>query len=100
MTKEDFQKDFLSFVQNKGFIWGPFPELYGGLSGFYNYGPLGKLLKNKIENSVRRIFQSHGMFELEAPTILPDIVWKASGHLDTFKDPIIEDESGAKFRAD
>jgi glycyl-tRNA synthetase len=97
---KDFMKDFQSFIQNKGFIWGPFPELYGGFSGFYNYGPLGKLLKNKVENSVRRIFQSHGLWELESPTILPDIVWKASGHLDTFSDPIIEDEKGHKFRAD
>lgn len=88
--KEEFIKDFLSFVQNKGFIWGPDPEIYGGFSGFYTYGPLGKLLKNKIENNVKKVFQSHGLWELESPIILPDIVWKASGHLETFSDRTIK----------
>ncbi|MDP6641951.1 MAG: glycine--tRNA ligase [Candidatus Nanoarchaeia archaeon] len=97
----DFLKDFISFVVEKGFIWGPEPEIYGGMAGFYTYGPLGKLLKNKVENSVRSIFKSNDIWELEGPTILPDIVWKASGHLDTFYDPIIEcSKCKAKFRAD
>ena len=43
------EKDFISFVQEAGFVWGPSPEIYGGLAGFYTYGPLGKLLKNKVE---------------------------------------------------
>ncbi|MDD5331286.1 MAG: glycine--tRNA ligase [Candidatus Nanoarchaeia archaeon] len=99
--KQEFLKELTSFIQNKGFIWGPEPELYEGMSGFYTYGPLGKLLKNKVENSVRRVFQSNGLWELEAPTILPDIVWEASGHLNTFKDRIIECEKcRAIFRAD
>ncbi len=93
--------DFMSFVQDKGFIWGPSPEIYGGVSGFYTYGPLGKLLKNKVENQVRRLFQSNNFWELECPIVLPDIVWKASGHLDTFKDPIIEcSKCKSAYRAD
>lgn len=95
------EKDFVSFVQDAGFIWGPSPEIYGGLAGFYTYGPLGKLLKNKVENSVREIFNANGLRELETPTILPDVVWKASGHLDTFKDRIIKcKKCKAVFRAD
>jgi len=98
-TKES--KDFISFVQESGLIWGPEPEIYGGLAGFYTYGPLGKLLKNKVENSVRRVFNSHGFREIEGPTILPDVVWKASGHLDTFKDRIIKcKKCDSTFRAD
>ena len=94
-------KDFFSFVQEAGLIWGPEPEIYGGLAGFYTYGPLGKLLKNKVENSVRRIFNSQGFRELEGPTILPDRVWKASGHLGTFSDRIITcSKCKAVFRAD
>jgi len=94
-------KEFISFVREAGFIWGPEPEIYGGLAGFYTYGPLGKLLKNKVENSVRKIFNSHGFRELEAPTVLPDIVWKASGHLDTFSDRTIKcSKCDAIFRAD
>ncbi len=94
-------KSFVSFVQEAGLIWGPEPEIYGGVAGFYSYGPLGKLLKNKVENSVRNVFNSNGLRELEGPTILPDIVWKASGHLETFKDRTIKcSKCKAVFRAD
>ena len=89
MDREAFLKEFTGWVQEKGFIWGPEPEIYGGLAGLYTYGPMGKLLKNKIENSVRKTFTSNEFWEIEAPTVLPDIVWKASGHLDTFKDPVM-----------
>jgi len=93
--------DFISFVQESGLIWGPEPEIYGGLAGFYTYGPLGKLLKNKVENSVRRVFNSHGFREVEGPTVLPDNVWKASGHLDTFMDRTIKcKKCDSTFRAD
>ncbi len=99
--EEDNKKEFSSFIQDKGLIWGPEPEIYGGLAGFHTYGPLGKLLKNKVENSVRRIFNVHGFRELEGPTVLPDIVWKASGHLETFKDRTIKcSKCNAVFRAD
>lgn len=101
MAKQDFLKEFLSWTQEKGFIWGPEPEIYGGVAGFYTYGPMGKLLKNKIENSVRKVFTSNSFWELEGPTVLPNIVWKASGHLDTFKDPVILcGKCNASFRAD
>ena len=98
-TKED--KVFLSFMNESGLIWGPEPEIYGGLAGFYTYGPIGKLLKNKVENSVRKIFNSNGFRELEGPTIMPDSVWKASGHLDTFMDRTIKCSiCNSIFRAD
>ncbi|MDP2908885.1 MAG: glycine--tRNA ligase [Nanoarchaeota archaeon] len=99
--REEFLKEFTSFLQDRGFIWGPSPEIYGGFAGFYTYGPMGKLLKNKIENTVRSIFQSNNFWELETPIVLPDIVWKASGHLDTFADRIIRcSKCKAVFRAD
>ena len=95
------EKDFTSFVQEAGLIWGPSPEIYGGVAGFYTYGPLGKLLKNKVENSVRRTFNQYGFREIEGPTVLPNEVWKASGHLDTFKDRTIKcKKCKAVFRAD
>ncbi len=90
MQNEQFLKDLNAFMQSKGFIYGPFPEIYNGVSGFYAYGPLGKLLKNKVENSVRSIFFSNGFRELECPTVIPDIVWEASGHLNTFTDQTVE----------
>jgi|TARA_B100002003_G_scaffold247778_1_gene280040 glycyl-tRNA synthetase len=94
-------KDFISFIVESGLVWGPEPEIYGGLSGFYTYGPLGKLLKNKVENSVRKVFNSNGFREIEGPTIMPDKVWKASGHLETFIDRIIKcSKCNKTFRAD
>ena len=90
MHNEQFLKDLNVFMQSKGFVYGPFPEIYGGVSGFFTYGPLGKLLKNKVESSVRSIFFSNGFRELECPTVVPDIVWEASGHLNTFIDKTIE----------
>ena len=101
MKNKEQEKEFVSFVQEAGLIWGPEPEIYGGLAGFYTYGPLGKLLKNKVENSIRRVFNSQGMREVEAPTVLPDSVWKASGHLDTFNDRTIKcTKCKSTFRAD
>ncbi len=95
------EKDFISFIQESGLIWGPSPEIYGGLAGFYTYGPIGKLLKNKLENSVRKTFTANGFREIEGPTIMPDIVWKASGHLDTFNDRIVKcKKCSSSFRAD
>lgn len=99
--KEETQKEFLSFIQEKGLIWGPSPEIYGGIAGFYTYGPLGKLLKNRIEDSIRKTFNSKGFREIEGPTVCPDVVWKASGHLDTFFDRTIKcSKCNAVFRAD
>jgi glycyl-tRNA synthetase len=95
------EKDFLSFLNESGLLWGPSPEIYGGLAGFYTYGPLGKLLKNKVENAVRSVFTQQNFKEIEGPTILPDTVWKASGHLDTFNDPIIyTKDKKENYRAD
>ncbi|MAG27178.1 glycine--tRNA ligase [Candidatus Pacearchaeota archaeon] len=104
-TSDEFEtgetKEFLSFVREGGLIWGPEPEIYGGMAGFYTYGPLGKLLKNKVENSVRRVFNTFGFRELEGPTVMPDNVWEASGHLKTFKDRIIKCKNcESVFRAD
>jgi hypothetical protein len=100
-VKPHDEKEFLSFITEHGLIWGPEPEIYGGLAGFFTYGPIGKLLKNKVEESVRKIFNANGLRELEGPTIMPDSVWKASGHLDTFKDRTIQcSKCESVFRAD
>ncbi len=100
-TKDFDEKAFLSFISESGLIWGPEPEIYGGLSGFYTYGPLGKLLKNRVENSVRTIFNHVNFREIEGPTVMPDRVWKASGHLGTFSDRIIAcSKCKAVFRPD
>ncbi|MFC2134823.1 glycine--tRNA ligase [Bacteroidota bacterium] len=87
---KDFLQELISFVQQKGFVWGPSPEIYGGLAGFYTYGPLGKMLKNNVENAIRDSFADNDFFEVECPTIMPAKVWEASGHLRGFTDSMVE----------
>ncbi|MBW3020683.1 glycine--tRNA ligase [Candidatus Woesearchaeota archaeon] len=93
-------KQLHAFIAEKGFIWGPAPEIYGGMAGFYEYGPLGKLLKNRVENAIRNVFEKHDFWEVECPTVMPAVVWKASGHLGGFTDPLIQDKDGGVYRVD
>ncbi len=97
---QDFMKELTAFCREKGFVWGPSPEIYGGLSGFYTYGPLGKLLKNNVEEQIRKTFQQNNFWEVECPTIQPATVWEASGHLGGFTDPLVKDVDGNVYRAD
>lgn len=90
MKIEDKIETFNSLIKRRGFIWGPSPEIYGGLAGFYSYGPAGMALKNNILSIFRRELRYFGFGEVECPTIMPEIVWKASGHLDRFIDPILK----------
>jgi glycyl-tRNA synthetase len=97
----EFLQDVVSFCQQKGFVWGPSPEIYGGLSGFYDYGPLGKLLKNNVEKVIKDTFQVNDFWEVECPTVMPAKVWEASGHLGNFTDPLIVcSKCKASFRVD
>ena len=92
----------MDLAVRRGFIWGPSPNIYhGGVSGFYDWGPLGKLLKNKVESIIRRGFSSESFWEVESPAIMPKIVWEASGHYSGFLDPIIKCmKCNAVYRAD
>lgn len=90
MTDKKFQAQFIAFLQQKGFVWGPEPEIYGGLAGFYTYAPMGKRVKNSVEDIIRDVFRRYGFWEVECPIVSPAVVWKASGHLEGFTDPLIE----------
>ena len=87
--KKEFLQELTSFMQSKGFVWGPTPEIYGGTAGFYTYGPLGKLLKNRVEEVIRKTLQTDEFFEVECPIVLEKKVWEASGHLSGFTDAMI-----------
>ncbi|MFX1377474.1 MAG: glycine--tRNA ligase [Promethearchaeota archaeon] len=101
MKIEDTIETFNSLVKRRGFIWGPSPEIYGGLAGFYSYGPAGMALKNNILNLFRQELRYFGFGEVECPTILPEIVWIASGHLERFIDPVINcNKCSTLYRAD
>lgn len=99
--KKDFQLELAKYLSEKDFVYGPEPELYSPVAGFYSYGLVGKAMKNKLENTIRMVFTINGFFEMEFPLITPEIIWKASGHLDGFNDPVIVcSKCKASFRAD
>jgi glycyl-tRNA synthetase len=76
--------------------------MYGGVSGFVTYGALGAKLKQKIEDKVREFFANKlGIMEMEGPIIAPSKVFEASGHVDNFKEPMVEClQCKKKVRAD
>ncbi len=85
----------------RGFLWPSF-EIYSGVSGFTDYGPLGATLKNNIMQKWRKQYTAgEGFYEIESPTVMPKEVLKASGHVDNFTDPMTKCEKcGEVFRAD
>jgi len=86
----EFRKALMGYVYQKGFVYGPSPEIYGGVAGFFDFGPVGKTLKNNIENAIRKKFNKFQFFEVECPIVTPKIVWEASGHLGGFSDPLVK----------
>src|SRR3989344_4965165 len=89
-------------ARRRGFFF-PASEIYGGFSGFYDYGTTGTLLKRKIESEWKRFFLglSPNFFEIETSNIMPEKVFKASGHLESFVDPVAKcRKCGTFHRAD
>ena len=88
-------------ARRRGFFWGSF-EIYGGVSGFIDLGPLGFGLKRAIEDMWREFFlRRHGFVEISTPIITPERVLEASGHVKNFKDPMTEcTNCHRRFRAD
>jgi glycyl-tRNA synthetase len=88
-------------AKRRGFFWSSF-EIYGGSGGFVTYGPLGTRLKQNVEAKLRDIFvKKIGIFEIESSIITPSKVFEASGHVDHFKEPLVECQNcNTRFRAD
>jgi glycyl-tRNA synthetase len=91
----------MNIAKKRGFLWSSF-EIYAGVAGFVDYGPLGAILKNKIIEKWRQYFVVRdGFYEIESPTIMPEEALKASGHVDHFTDPMTECKSCLEvYRAD
>jgi glycyl-tRNA synthetase len=103
-------ESIVSLCKRRAFIY-PASEIYGGIRGFWDYGPLGVLLKNNIRDWWWRAM-------VECPPLGPDgspveivgldsaiiqhpKVWKASGHVESFNDPMVDDrETKSRYRAD
>jgi len=88
-------------AKRRGLFW-PSYEIYGGLSGFVTFGPLGAVLKRRIEEKFRGFYiRPLGIFEIESSVILPSKIFEASGHVEHFKEPMVEcTKCKRKFRAD
>jgi glycyl-tRNA synthetase len=87
---QDIYDKILMLAKRRGFIYPSF-EIYGGVAGFYDYGPLGSQLKNNIENLWRRFFLlKDNCIEINTPTITLYEVLKASGHVDEFTDLTVD----------
>ena len=92
----------VSLCKRRGFIYQS-SEIYGGINGFWDYGPLGAELKRNVKelwwNTMTR--QRDDVVGLEATIIMSPQIWKASGHVDTFSDPMIDCKTcKGRFRAD
>ena len=101
MTEEHFKK-IISHSKEFGFIF-PSSEIYDGLSATYDYGQNGVELKNNIKKYWwRSMVQMHeNIVGIDAAIFMHPNTWKASGHIDAFNDPLIDNKDSKKrYRAD
>ncbi|HZL08117.1 MAG TPA: glycine--tRNA ligase [Candidatus Dormibacteraeota bacterium] len=102
MSKEVSLEDIVSLCKRRGFIYQG-SEIYGGLAGTWDYGPLGVALKRNIMNLWWKMFvdDRDDMLGVDAAILMNQKVWQASGHVDTFTDPLVEcSNCKSRFRAD
>lgn len=95
-------EDIVSLCKRRGFIYQG-SEIYGGLAGTWDYGPLGVQLKRNISNLWWQTFVEarDDMYGVDTTILMNPKVWQASGHLETFTDPLVEcSKCNKRFRAD
>ncbi|MET1033400.1 MAG: glycine--tRNA ligase, partial [Candidatus Saccharimonadales bacterium] len=95
--------DIVSLAKRRGFIYQG-SEIYGGLAGTWDYGPLGVALKRNIEQAWWKMFvdSRDDMYGLDSAILMNQKVWQASGHTGAgFADPLVEDlKTKKRYRAD
>ena len=101
-NQDDFFKKVVSHAKEYGFIF-PSSEIYDGLAAVYDYGQLGTELKNNIKQYWwRAMVQMHeNIVGIDSAIFMHPRIWKASGHVDAFNDPLIDNKDSKKrYRAD
>ena len=101
MEKLTMEK-LVNYCKQYGFIFQG-SEIYGGLANTWDYGPLGSRLKNNIKDSWRKRFiqERPNAYEVDAAILMHPRVWEASGHVESFSDPLIDcKECKTRHRAD
>lgn len=92
----------VSLCKRRGFIFQS-SEIYGGVEALWDYGPLGSLLKNNIKKEWLKRFvqEKENIVLIDGTVIMHPKTWQASGHLESFTDPLVEcKECHSRFRAD
>ncbi|MCC3161029.1 MAG: glycine--tRNA ligase [Mollicutes bacterium PWAP] len=101
-NKEKKLKEIINHLKSTGFVFQG-SEIYGGLSNTWDYGPLGVLLKENIKNLWWKefILKESNNYGLDSKILMNPKVWEASGHVENFSDPLIENKINHKrYRAD
>jgi glycyl-tRNA synthetase len=101
-TRENILKEIISHAKEYGFIY-PSSEIYDGLQAVYDYGPYGVELKNNLKilwwQTMTRL--NENIVGIDAAIFMHPLTWKASGHVDSFNDPMIDNKDSKKrYRAD
>ena len=102
MTQEELFKNIVSHCKEYGFVF-PSSEIYDNLGAVYDYGPYGVELKNNIREYWWKsmVQMNDNIVGLDASIFMHPSVWKASGHVDAFSDPLIDNKDSKKrYRAD
>src|SRR3989344_1355321 len=102
MADASLMEKIVSLAKRRGFVY-PGSEIYGGLAGTYDYGPLGVTLKKNIENLWWHMFveSREDMYGVDAAILMNPRVWESSGHVSGFSDPLVECEKcKRRYRAD
>jgi len=100
--EEDLMEKIVSLSKRRGFIF-PSSEIYGGVEGLWDLGPLGALMKKNLRDFwiKRFILEEENIVLIEGTCLMHPKVWEASGHLEHFTDPLIECKNcHSRFRAD
>lgn len=100
--KELTMEELVNLCKQYGFIFQG-SEIYGGLANTWDYGPLGSRLKNNIKDAWRKKFiqERKNAYELDADILMHPRVWEASGHVESFADPLLDcKECKTRHRAD
>lgn len=95
-------EEIVSLCKRRGFIYNG-SDVYGGLAGTWDYGPLGVELKKNIQDLWWNFFVANrdDMYGVDAAILMNSKVWQASGHVATFADPLVEDlKTKKRYRAD
>ncbi len=95
-------EEIISLAKRRGFIFQG-SEIYGGLAGTWDYGPLGVILKNRVKNLWWQNFieKRNDIYGLDAAILMNSKIWEASGHVSGFNDPLVEDlKTKKRYRAD